>query len=168
MATSGKHKGIFSMNKTAAILVLMAFTLGSISNAIGKERTNKELALEYLQLSKFEQTINISIDTYSLPLSEHSPEPDKQQFKKSMQEVMGWDAIKDRLIDLVVKLYTREELKAAIAFEKSRLGASISAKNEQFAKQFADLLSQSLNQFAQKDSRQPAAETYLPAPAKAK
>ena len=153
------------MKRIAAILVFMTFTLSGIGNAIGQERTNRELALEYLKMSKFEQTVNASIDAYSLQLSEHLPEADKLQFKKSMQEVMGWDAIKDQLADLVVNLYTREELEAAIAFEKSRLGASINAKNGQFAKQFAALLSQNMQRFAQNnDSHQPgsAVEQELP------
>jgi hypothetical protein len=77
---------------------------------------------------------------------------------------MGWDAIKDQLADLVVNLYTREELKAAIAFEKSRLGASITAKNELFAKQFADLLSQNMQRFAKNNSPQPNPETNHPKP----
>jgi len=144
------------MKRIAAILVFMTFTLSGIGNAIGQERTSRELALEYLKMSKFEQTVNASIDAYSLQLSEHLPEADKLQFKKSMQEVMGWDAIKDQLADLVVNLYTREELEAAIAFEKSRLGASINAKNGQFAKQFAALLSQNMQRLAQNNNvRQP-------------
>jgi hypothetical protein len=158
--TPVKHEGIFSMKKIAAILMFMAFISSGIGNAIAKERTNKELALEYLQLSKFEQTINASIDAYSLQL----PDADKQQFKKYMREVMGWDAIKDQLSDLVVNLYTREELNAAIAFEKSRLGASITAKNELFAKQFADLLSQNMQRFAKNNSPQPNLETNHPKP----
>ncbi len=143
------------MQRIAAILVLMIFSLGGIGNAIGQERTNTELALEYLQLSKFEQTINASIDAYALQLSEHLPEKDKPQFRKSMQEVMGWNVIKDQLADIVAHLYTREELKAAIAFERSRLGASITAKNEQLAKQFAELLSQKMQQLAPRNPPTP-------------
>jgi hypothetical protein len=151
IATSIKHGREFSMKNIAAILIFITFAVAGIGNAIGKEMTNRELALEYLKLSKFEQTINASIDAYSLQLSEHLPEADKEQFKKSMQDVMGWEAIKDQLAELVVKLYTREELKAAIAFEKSRLGASITAKNELFARQFAELLSQNMQRLSKKD-----------------
>lgn len=147
------------MKQIAAILIFMAFALHGIVDASGEEISDKALAIEYLQASKLEQAINVSIDTYSLQLSEQLPEADKQQFKKSMQAVMGWDAIKDQLADLVVNLYSRDELKAAIAFENSRLGASIAAKNEQFSKQFAELLSQNMQKFAQMNSHQSPAAT---------
>lgn len=148
------------MKRIAAILMFMAFSLNGfgngIGNAIGEERSDKVLAIEYLQVSKFEQGINAAIDTYSLQLYGNMPEAERPQLKKFMQDVMGWDAVKDQLADLVVKLYTREELKAAIAFEKSRLGASIAAKNEQFSRQFAELLSQNMQRFAQKNSLTPS------------
>jgi hypothetical protein len=151
------------MRRMAAILMFMAFSLSGIGNAIGEERSDKVLAIEYLQVSKFEQGINAAIDTYSLQLYGNMPEAERPHLKKFMQNTMGWDAIKDQLADLVVKLYTREELNSAIAFEKSRLGASIAAKNEQFSKQFAELLSQNMQRFAQKNSLpSPAANPDLP------
>lgn len=140
------------MRRIAVIFILLAFS----SNGIGEEISDKALAIEYLQVSRLEPGINAMIDTYSLQLYGNMPEAERQQPKKFMQDVMGWDAIKDQLADLVVKLYTREELNAAIAFEKSRLGASISAKNEQFSKQFTELLSQNMQRFARNNSLSPA------------
>lgn len=142
------------MRRISAILMFMVFFLNGIGNAVGEERSDKVLAIEYLQVSKFEQGINAATDTYSLQLYGNMPEAERPQLKKFMQDTMGWDAIKDQLADLVVKLYTREELKAAIAFEKSRMGTSIAAKNEQFSRQFAELLSQNMQRFAQKNPLQ--------------
>jgi hypothetical protein len=140
------------MRTIAAIFFLLAFS----PIGIGEEISDKALAIEYLQVSRMEPGINAMIDTYSLQLYGNMPEADRTQLKKFMEDVMGWDAIKDQLAELVVKLYTREELNAAIAFEKSRLGASISAKNEQFSKQFIELLSQNMQRFARSNSISPA------------
>jgi hypothetical protein len=141
------------MRMIAASLMFMAYSLNAfgdgIGDAAGEVTSDKALAIQYLQISKFEQAINTAIDTYSLQLSGHISETERPQLKHYMHAVFGWDAIKDQLADLVVKLYTREELQAAITFEQSRLGSSITAKNEQFAKQFAELLSQSMQRFAQ-------------------
>jgi hypothetical protein len=140
------------MRRIAVILLFLVFS----TNGIGEELSDKELAIEYLQVSRLEPGVNAMIDAYSLQLYGNMPEAERQQLKKFMQDVMGWDAIKDQLADLVDKLYTREELNAAIAFEKSRLGASISAKNEQFSRQFTELLSQNMQRFARSNSLSPA------------
>jgi hypothetical protein len=151
----------------AASLMFMAYSLNAfgdgIGDAAGEVTSDKALAIQYLQISKFEQATNTAIDTYSLQLSGHISETERPKLKHYMQAVFGWDAIKDQLADLVVKLYTREELQAAIAFEQSRLGSSITAKNEQFSKQFAVLLSQSMQRFAQNNTLQstPAADSFL-------
>jgi hypothetical protein len=150
------------MRMIAASLMFMVYSLNSFGNSIGGAAgeviSDKALAIQYLQISKFEQAINTAIDTYSLQLSGHLSGTERPQLKQYMQAVFGWDAIKDQLADIVVKLYTREELQAAITFEQSRLGSSITAKNEQFAKQFAALLSQSMQRFAQNDPYHPAPE----------
>jgi len=140
------------MRRIAVIFILLAFS----PNGFAEEISDKALAIEYLQVSRLEPGINAMIDTYSLQLYGNMPEAERPQLKKFMQDVMGWDAIKDQLADLVVKLYTREELNAAIAFEKSRLGTSISAKNEQFSRQFTELLSQNMQRFARSNDLSPA------------
>ena len=159
------------MRIIAATLLFMLYSLNSFGNGIGDATgaviSDKALAIQYLQLSKFEQSINTAIDTYSFQLSGHLsghlPGTERPQLKRYMQAVFGWDAIRDQLADLVVKLYTRDELRATIAFEQSRLGSSITAKNEQFAKQFAARLSQNMQRFAQNNALQstPAAAAYL-------
>ena len=152
------------MKKVAVILMSLVFSLHCIGNATAEVLPDKALAIEYLQVSKFEQAVDTAIHTYSLRLSGNMPEEERAQFKKFMQDVMGWNAIKDRLAELVVRLYTREELEAAIAFDKSPLGASITAKNELFSRQFAELLSQNMQHFARHNTPQPdpAADSDLP------
>jgi len=147
-----KLYGAFRMRKISVMLVLFMLS----QNGFCEEIPDKALAIEYLRVSRLEQALNISIDTYSLQLSKNMPDEEKPQIKKFMQEVMGWDAIKDQLADLVVNLYTKDELNASIEFEKSPLGKSISDKNEQFSKQFAELLSQNMRQFAQKNFHRPS------------
>lgn len=138
------------MKRFLAILPIMTFSLIGIVNVYGEPMSDRTLAIEYLQVSQFEQAIDTAIDTYSFGLYGDKTDAERAEMKRFMQSSMGWEAIKDQLADLVVKLYTREELEAAIAFEKSRLGASITAKNEQFAKQFAELLSRNMQRFSQR------------------
>lgn len=156
------------MKRIAVIFLYTVLSLNGfgngIGNAIGEEGPDKALAIEYLQVSNLEQAIKTANDTYSLQLYGDMPDAERLQLKKSMQEAMGWEAIKDQLADLVVKLYTREELLAAIAFEKSHVGASINAKNEQFSKQFAELLSQNMQRLVQKNSHRSNPETNHPDP----
>ncbi len=148
------------MARIAAIILLMGFS----AFCAGEELSDKALALEYLHVSKFEQAVDTAIDTYSLRLSGNMPDEEKIKFKKFMQDVMGWNAVKDQVAELVVRLYTREELQAAITFDKSPLGASITSKNELFSKQYAELLSHNMHQFAMQNTPQPhpAAESDLP------
>lgn len=148
------------MTRIVVILMLLSVSQSSF----GEQVSDKELAIEYLQVSRFEQAVDTAVDTYSLRLSGTMPEEERIKYKQFMQDVMGWNAIKERLADLVVRLYTREELHAAIAFHKSPVGISIASKNEQFSKQFAELLSYNMHHFARKNTLQPdpAVDSDLP------
>ena len=103
------------------------------------DRPDRKLAIEYLKVSRVEQVINSSLDAYSQYLFKNVPDTDRVKLDKMLREVMGWDATKDQLADLVADVYTKAELKASIAFMKTPLGASATAKTDMFSTRFAGL-----------------------------
>jgi hypothetical protein len=53
----------------------------------------------------------------------------------------------NKIAELVISTYTRAELKAAITFMKTPLGASFTIKSDAFSAQFATLLSNNFQKF---------------------
>jgi hypothetical protein len=118
--------------------VTMAF-LGAVLPALA-QAGDKDRAIEYLKLSRVDEAIAETIKAYEAQLLPNVPADDQANLRRLMQETIGWDAIKDRLAEIVVNVYTPQELDASIAFMKSPLGASATAKSGEFSRQFAGLL----------------------------
>jgi hypothetical protein len=106
-------------------------------------------------VARYEQVINSSLDAYSQQMFKSLPDADRVQIDKMMREVMGWEVTKNQLADLVANVYTTAELKASIAFMKTPLGASATAKSDEFSTQFAALLSQNFLKFVREHPVQP-------------
>ena len=113
-------------------------------NVYAAEKVDKNLAIEYMKISKYEDIINASIQQYETQLSSKAKPENKTKFHELMVSTMGWDATKDQLATIIINLYTKEEIDASIAFMKSPAGASATAKNEEFSKQFAGVVSTNL------------------------
>jgi hypothetical protein len=119
------------------------------SSAFGDEKADKKLAIEYLRMSRFEQIIDATVDSYSQSMFKDMSSEDRAKFKEAMNATMGWEAIKDQLADIVIRVYTKQELKASIAYMKSKLGASMTAKGEQFSSMMAAQMSGNFQKFIQ-------------------
>jgi hypothetical protein len=113
-------------------------------SALAEDKVSKDLAMEYLKTSKIDDVINASIAQYEIQLFGKSSQEQKENFHNLMVNTVGWDATKDQLAELVIQIYTREEIEASIAFMKSPIGASATAKYEEFSKQFANMLSRNV------------------------
>ena len=131
------------MKAIAAFFLLIAFSL----SATGSELADQKLAIEYLKISRFEQIIDATIETYNQQLFKNFPAADREKAATFMRETAGWETIKDQLAELVISTYTRSELKAAIAFMKTPLGASYTIKSDAFSTRFATLLSNNFQKF---------------------
>ena len=131
------------MKPVMTFLFLFMLSFG----AHAADRADTTLAIEYLKVARVEQIINSSMDSYSQQLFKNIPDADRVQMDKMMREVMGWEAIKGQLATLVADVYTKAELKASIAFMKTPLGASATAKSEAFSTQFSALISQKFLKF---------------------
>ena len=130
---------------TVLVLLILSFT------ALGNERPDKQLAIEFLQISRTEQTVNTTLDTFSQQFMKQLPLENRKELDKLMRQTMGWDVIKNPLAEIVMGIYTTAELKAAIIFMKSPLGASFTAKNDPFSAQFASLITANMTKFMQEN-----------------
>jgi hypothetical protein len=133
------------------VAVLFACLMLS-NNAFAGERPDKKLAIEYLEVSRFEQITNAMIDSYSRNLLMKFPQEEQQKLNKMLNDVLGWEGQKDQLAEIVIQVYTKRELQAAIAYMKSKLGASMTAKSEEFSNLYAAKIASNLQRFAQKHS----------------
>jgi len=130
------------MYKLSFLLISLFLSI----NAFADERVTKDLAIEYLELSKIEQVIDTTINQTETQMF---PDGDKG-FNNMMVKAMGWDATKDQLVELIINIYTKEEIEASISFMKTPIGASATAKSEEFGKQFAILISTNMQKIMAK------------------
>mgnify|MGYP000264598543 CR=1 FL=1 len=130
------------MYKLSFLLISLFLSI----NAFADDRVTKDLAIEYLELSKIEQIIDTTINQTETQMF---PDGDKG-FNDMMGKAMGWDATKDQLVELIINIYTKEEIEASISFMKSPIGASATAKSEEFSKQFAILISTNMQKIMEK------------------
>ena len=105
---------------------------------------DKDRAIEYLKLSRIDEAIAESINTYDAQLFANAPAAERAKLRALLETTMGWEAIRDRLAEIVTQVYTPQELDASIAFMKTPLGASATAKSGEFSRQFAGLLAANL------------------------
>ena len=125
--------------------LITAFIIALVSsNVYAAEVIDKNLAIEYLKLSKTDEIINASIQEYETQLFANAKPEDKATLRKMMEDSMGWEAVKDQLVEVVINVYTKEEIVAYIEFMKSPLGASATAKSGEFSKQFTMAVSTNL------------------------
>lgn len=124
--------------KAIPVIFLLMFSLTAFSN----EQTDRKLAIEYIESARIQQSIGASLEAYSRHLFSKLPTRDREKAAASMQKTMGWDAVKEQLVDLVLGTYTADELKAAIAFMHTPLGAAYTAKSKDFHDKWATLISQ--------------------------
>jgi len=142
------------MRRLAAIVILTAISFG----AVGDERPDKKLAMEYLQVSHTKETIDATLATYRQQMGSQFPLEMRAKLDSLMQATMGWDAVKDDLATRVTSTYTAGELQAAIAFMRTPLGASFTSKNEEFSAHFAEIISRRMREFLQQALPEPAAQ----------
>lgn len=128
------------MKKFTLTLALSLFCF----NAYAAENIDKELALEYLKISRYEDVVNASIKQYETQILREATPEVKAEIHNVFVNTLGWDATKDQLATLVMNIYTKQEIQASIAFMKSPEGASATAKSEEFSKQFTALLAGNL------------------------
>ncbi len=144
------------------IVVVFLISIAFVVNAYAAEPADKKLAIEYLQVSQFEQIIDASIEAYSRQLFGNVPKEDRVFFGKMMRDTMGWEAIKDDLANLVIATYSKGELKAYLAFVKTPLGATFNAKSVRFSDEMTLLVANNLQKFIKEVPLPPSKSTVNP------
>jgi len=118
------------------------------------EPADRALAIEYLKIAKFEEVLSSTIKQYDSQLFKDAKPEDRAKFREILESTMSWDATKDQLADLVLGLYTKEELEAYIKFSKSPIGSSFNNKSSEFATRYASLAGANLQSALQKCVKQ--------------
>jgi hypothetical protein len=104
-----------------------------------------ELASEYLKLTKTEESINKTIDTFVNQIASQNPQTDKEKLRIFYDKSIGWEAIKNQTIKLVANTYTEEELTAIISFCKTKYGIAFTEKSPTISAELSELVAGNLN-----------------------
>ena len=118
--------------------LLVGLLLASVSAlALAEGDPNRRLAEQYLKESRAEEISAAQIDgtvqQYSASMSPGAAATMKQYFNSSY----GWGAVGEKYTSLVAKAFTADELKAAIAYMRTPLGASFAKKNVALSREMA-------------------------------
>ena len=134
------------MNK---LLTFILAAVISFSTFAADEKVDTKLAIDYLVASKTDRVVNTAIDSYAQQFAKMEgfkdmSAADHANLKKILYETMGWEATKNQMAEIVVAMFTRDEIKAAMAFMRTKHGASLTAKQEEFSRQMAVVISKNL------------------------
>lgn len=145
--------------------ILTVAVLGLFAGTAFAQAPDRALALEYLQVARYQQILEASAVEYKKQLiSPDAPAQAQAIFTKLMDAAMGWETLREPLIDLVIDTYTKEELVASIAFMKSPAGASATAKSGEFSTRFTTLAAERLKAAIAKIEETAKGPAPVPAP----
>lgn len=109
----------------------------NISNVYADKKVTREMAIEYLKLSKIGDITNITRKQREKDFFTYIPNA-KPEFKSEIhrlsENTMGWQVTKEQLVDNVINLFTKEEIAAAITFLKSPVGTKMGELNKYYAR----------------------------------
>ncbi len=111
------------------------------SVSMAGEKPDRQLAEGYLAVTDMQGIMNTSLKQYDDQLTKSLSSEQSAQVRKMMADTMSWNVVKDQLVDVLLKVYSRKELEAYITFAKTPEGKSYNAKSDEFSKQFALLTS---------------------------
>jgi len=117
-----------------------AVLLAVSASVFGATPPGKQLVEQYIERTQAEQVVTAEIESYAEQLGSNVDPKTKERLLQYLNAAMGWDAIKDQYAALIEKTYTAEELNALVTFLDSPLGASITEKNQLFAREMAALI----------------------------
>ena len=127
------------MNIRKKIGIVMA--LFWLSASIYATDARGELVLEYLEVSKCEESVGSSIDTFVQQFSQQNPNADVTKFREYMYETMGWETLREPLIRIVMKYFSDQELRDVIAFYQTPSGKAVAEKSPQMNIEMSEVIS---------------------------
>ena len=99
--------------------VLILLFLTSFINAADKHR---QLAIEYLEVSNQEAVLNITIDSMVNEITLQNPKANPQEVRSFFESYMGWEVLKNSMVDIAVNHLTIKQLQDIIRFYKTESG----------------------------------------------
>ncbi len=120
------------------IMIVLMFSLLSYNSYA--DDSKEQLALQLLELSHIQETLNTTISSYSVQLDKSIPNLTQEELNTYFQKAMGWDISKPALIKVMTELYTEEELKGVIKFLQTPIGKAYSEKSPIFSQKFAQII----------------------------
>jgi hypothetical protein len=154
------------IRKMCILILVGVFGLLSLSyaqEAVQKEpaqAVRKQLAEELLVLtetdknleSTFEMVKQMQMDQLkNIPLPKELSEEDSQKIASMQEKIvdilveeMGWDKIKEDIIDIYVDVFTKEELEGIIAFYKTPFGQKLIKKQPELLQKSMEIAQKQL------------------------
>ena len=112
----------------------------------------------YLSSAGLEAAFAGQIDAYKEQFSEKVPEGAKARMSEYLDRTMGWNNIKDSYAKLVMKTYTADEVRAAIAYLDSPMGKAWTSKNRAFFHDYGVLSAKNAMNNVEPNSHAPTAK----------
>ena len=115
-----------------------------VSTSVLSEADKQKLATEYLELSKAEKTLDSTIQAYVDQIVASNPAANKEQISQKFNSVMGWDVLKQALIEIVMKHFSADELEQINAFYKTKVGQAYAEKSPAIAVDMSNLIGENI------------------------
>ncbi len=129
------------MKKIVALMVMVS--LCGIGPLFAQDDI-RPLAVEYLELSKAKETVDATVDSYVNQIAKDNPKADRAKIQELYNRMMGWDALKEPILELVVKTFSQEELQGINEFYRTPPGQALADKSPKLSGELANLISNNL------------------------
>ena len=99
--------------------------------------TSTALAEKYLRATQMPEMLQAQVEGYTDQYAKGQDAAYRKRVHDYLEQVMGWNALKDEYIGLVRDTYTEAEINAFLKFMNTPHGRSMTAKNKSFASKLA-------------------------------
>lgn len=123
------------LNKYSALLIVV----GSLFSAFSLAATNNTPVLNYLQLAKWETTINAQLKEQVRIATAANPEQ-AEQIADYYKQIMGWQALKPSMIKVIRSTFTDAELMQINAFYQTTAGEKLAAQSAEISKKMMQII----------------------------
>ena len=125
---------------------ILAFAMLSLCSTAAVAGDKRELAEEMLELTHVEEMVTETIAAYSEQLAMQNPQMDASQLQEQLDEAMGWDELREPVVEMVKDLYSEDELEGINEFYRSDVGQVYSETAPEFSGQLSQLLVTNIQQ----------------------
>lgn len=109
-----------------------------------------QLAVEYLELSKSKETLDLTIETYVQQLSAQNPQVNPDMMRDLFNSSMSWPVIRKSATKIVSENYTEEELMAINKFLRTKEGRSMANKSPEISSAMSRIIAANISKTVEK------------------